>query len=44
MYLMENDGCITATVAVTLSQDEDYHSVKWNTKELLRNGEYDYRY
>lgn len=31
MYLMENDGRITAAVAVTLSQDEDYHSVKWST-------------
>jgi ribosomal protein S18 acetylase RimI-like enzyme len=31
MYLMENDGRITAAVAVTFSQGEDYHSVKWNT-------------
>lgn len=30
MYIMEEDGIICAAGAMTLSQEEDYHDVKWN--------------
>lgn len=32
MYFAEEDGIITAAVAVTFFQDEDYHSVQWNVE------------